>query len=79
MQSKQPSNILQRNLEEENELKEEELLNRVNQLKGISIDIRDYMTNERTRLQKLERDYDTSNDMIKNTLTKLSGTPAASP
>ena len=67
------SNILQRNLEEENNLKEEELSDRVNKLKSIAIDIREYMNNEKTKLHKLDRDYDTSNDMIKNTLSKLNG------
>jgi hypothetical protein len=67
------SNILQRNLEEENSLKEEELSDRVNKLKTIAIDIREYMNNEKSRLRKMDNDYDTSNDMIKNTLTKLNG------
>jgi hypothetical protein len=64
---------LQRNLEEENQLKEDELLERVTKLKSVSIDIGDYLHNERRALDKLNHDYDTSNDMIKNTLSKLTG------
>lgn len=55
---KPKKNILQRNIEEENQLKEEELLDRVGKLKSVSLEIRDYMQNEKAQLNKLNRDYD---------------------
>lgn len=66
-----PSNILQRNIEEENELREEELLERVNRLKSVSIDIQSYMKNEKGSLNRLGKDYDSSSGMIKNSITKM--------
>ena len=67
------SNILQRNLEEENQLREDELYDRVGKLKSLSLEIKDYITNEKDTLYKINRDYDASNDMIKSTLNKLNG------
>lgn len=40
---KKGSDILQRNIEEENRLKEEELLSKVSNLRSISLDIQNYM------------------------------------
>jgi hypothetical protein len=48
------SDILQRNIEEENRLKEEDLLTKVNTLKTISLDIQTYMTDEKKQLTTLE-------------------------
>ncbi len=60
-------------MEEENQLREDELYDRVGKLKSLSLEIRDYISNEKTSLNKLNRDYDTSSDMIKNTLNKVQG------
>lgn len=60
-------------MEEENQLREDELYDRVGKLKSLSLEIRDYISNEKNSLNKLNRDYDTSSDMIKNTLNKVQG------
>lgn len=68
---KKNDNILQRNLEEENTLKETELLERVNKLKDVSLKIESYLHNEKPQFDRLNNDYDKGLDMVKKSINSI--------
>ncbi|CAD8098118.1 unnamed protein product [Paramecium sonneborni] len=68
---KKNNNILQKNLEEENILKQDELLEKVQKIKHVSLNIQTYLKNEKPQLDKLNNDYDKSIDMVKKSINGI--------
>ncbi|KAM3137463.1 hypothetical protein pb186bvf_010436 [Paramecium bursaria] len=65
------NNVLGKNIEEENKLKEDELFDRVQTLKQVSLDIQSFLKNEKPQLNKINNDFDKGLDMVTKSIGQI--------
>lgn len=63
--------IFQRSLEEENSKYFEHLGNNVKELQNIGIEIRNFITNEKSQLEGMEDKYDSANSILTATMIQI--------
>ncbi|KRX07640.1 hypothetical protein PPERSA_11189 [Pseudocohnilembus persalinus] len=63
--------ILQRNLEEDNEAKIDELYNQVNHLKGVSQDINAFLSEDKSMLNQMDGQYSSNQNLMAGAMEKI--------